>query len=432
MSDHWGGAANSFFNPLRSDVHGAFGSSSLILLAILAPLASLKARHVRVMATLWLLLTVIFLCSIGGDTPVYYLFWRIVPFASSFRVPGRITMLLIPILLLLLCWYFRAVDDESLVRDLHSIASWHLALIALALFVAGSFLLAHARTGSYTPFNIQHYPSWIDTVIFLIGVASFSLLGLRASRWHARRYAGLLLSVFVILQAMVQFRSGTWLENRKPTKSLEQLDDSKRQDLIYRGAVGHGMESASADEASNGDEPVSREGYHYSALPLAVFRTSETNSVVPVSPQHFLVPGRPVDTLYAAFNRLVFHTDSPSPGFLALSVPYSAQWHALVGSHEYEVSQTDQRELAVFLPPGAHDVDFRFHSPSSVVGMLITCGTALFIVVAFSRNCRSKWLRFTLVVTAIVVLGGGFAMWERSFYHGDDMGTQFRWVGTKQ
>ncbi len=89
-SDHWGGALNSFFNPLRSDVHGAFGSSPLILIAMLAPVALAPLRQVKaraILIALWLAFVVIFLCSVGDDTPVHHLFWEFFPFADTFRTP---------------------------------------------------------------------------------------------------------------------------------------------------------------------------------------------------------------------------------------------------------------------------------------------------------------------------------------------------------
>ena len=115
-SDHLGGAINSLFNPLRSDVHGAFGSSSLILIAILAPLVLAPIRAVRgrmAMVLMVIASVVIFLCSVGADTPLHYWFWRMVPLADSFRTPGRIAMLLPPFLMFILIWFFGMAGDRG-------------------------------------------------------------------------------------------------------------------------------------------------------------------------------------------------------------------------------------------------------------------------------------------------------------------------------
>ena len=429
FSDHLGGAANSFFNPLRSDVNGAFGSSPLILVAMLAPVALAPVRQVKgraIMVALWLAFVVIFLCSVGDDTPVDYFFWKFFPFADSFRVPGRIAVLLPPILMLMLAWFFRAADDENFRRQMRPLVPWHLTLMAQAVFVTGYFLLAHTQTGYCTPFNIQQYPSWVNSLIFLSGLACLLLATLRVLPGRARVLAGLLLSGIVITQTVVQLRYGAWVAHRDPTPSLEQMDEAKRSDLAFRGAQ-FGMESKTVVKPS-----VGVDGKPF--FPFAVFRPANKNAP-PVDysaavPQNTAVPGTRVATVYTAFNRLVLKVDASTPGFLTLSVPYSPNWRASVKSQKFSVVRTDRNELAVFLPAGTHDVDFRFHSPASVAGMLISCGTALFLALFFSRRCRPGWVRNTVMVVAIVVLGGGFALWERSLYNGDNLGMRYVWTSS--
>jgi hypothetical protein len=439
LSDHWGGAANSFFNPLRSDVHGAFGSCSLILLAIVAPLALAPIRQMKArmtMVILWFAAAVIFLGSLGDNAPVYYLFWKVVPFADSFRIPGRIAMLLPPIFMLLLAWFFRVADDDALRRHMHPVRPWQVTSVTLLLFVCGYFLLANPDAGPYTPFDINHYPPWVNSVVCAGGIAALFLVTLRLSRWRFNVIVGLLLGVLVVLQTTVEMRYGTWHQNRSPTPTLVQMDHAKELNLAFQGEVGYGMESTSSDEPSDAAQRSSARSYGYSTLPLAVFRPLQTTAprsdYLPVSPQNSIGPGEPVTTFYAAFNRMRFHVESAPAGFLAISVPYSSQWHVSVESQEYALRRTDRNELAVFLPAGIHDVDFCFHSPASTAGMLITCSTGLLITVLFSRVCRSKWTSFALITIAVIVLAGGFALWEHSLYGGDDLGTQYFWIGSRQ
>ena len=92
---------NSFFAPLRADVHGAFGSSPIVLFALVAPpLLALagsawRGRGARslpgITLVLWALVVGTLLCGLGGQTPVHHLFWKYVPFAGSIRVPGGTT-----------------------------------------------------------------------------------------------------------------------------------------------------------------------------------------------------------------------------------------------------------------------------------------------------------------------------------------------------
>lgn len=439
FSDHWGGTLNSFFNPLRSDVHGAFGSSSLILLAVVAPpmsFASKRAKVRTILIALWLTLVLVVLCSMGYDTPIHYWFWKIVPFANLFRTPGRIGVWLPPVFMLLLAWFFRAADDDAVRKIDFPIELWQVPLIALLLYLIGYFLLANPRTGRHTPFAISPYPSWINLVIFGIGLASLLVLLLRITRWRFRLLAGMALSVLVIAQTMVQFRYGTWRTPRTPTPNLKRMDDEKRIDLAFRGPAGYGMGSVLATQRPTGFHHQLHQNEDYTRIgPLAVFRPENTDpspaaSDVPPSPQDVFVPGVRVGTLYAAFNRLTFHVESDAPGFLALSVPYSPQWHVYSQSHEYALSQTDRHELAVLLPAGAHDVDFRFDSISSTLGMLISCATALFIVICFSNRDLS-WPFFARIAIAIIFLTAIFVAWQHGLYNGDNLGTQYKWTGVR-
>ncbi len=208
------------------------------------------------------------------------------------------------------------------------------------------------------------------------------------------------------------------------------MDDLKSFSLAFRAKPGYGMQSADVEEASAG-QPRSSKDYD---APLGVFRpmnTTPSPDYLPISPQNFIGPGEPVTTVYAAFNRLRFHVESASAGFLAISVPYSSQWHVSVEAQEYGLRRTDRNELAVFLPADNHNVDFRFHSSASIAGMLISCSTALLITVFFSRVCRSKWTSFVVITIAVIVLAGGFALWEHSLYSGDDLGTQYFWIDAR-
>jgi len=435
-SDHWGGAANSFFNPLRSDVHGAFGSSPLILIALLAPVALAPIRQVKgrlIMVALWFAFVFIFLCSIGDDTPFDHFFWRFFPLADSFRVPGRIAMLLPPILMLILAWFFRAADDQTSRQQMRPIAPWHLTLIALAIFVSGYCLLARPKTGEYTPFNIQHWlnnpiPSWVDSLIFLSGLTSLLLATLRVLWCRARFLAGLLLSVIVIFQTVIQLRYGTWVVARNPTPSLEQMNDEKRSDLAFRGGAGYGMESRTLVESSITT-------FFRPSPTFAVFRPAKTDTAPfassAVSPHNPVGLTARVTAVYTAFNRAVLQVDASTSGFLILAVPYSPQWHASVKSRECSVRRTGGNEMAVFLPAGTHDVEFRFHSPASMAGMLVSCATCLLVALFLSRQCPPGLVRNSLMVVAIVVLGGGFALWENSLYNGDNLGTQYTWTSSK-
>lgn len=430
------GELNSFFNPLRSDVHGAFGSSPLILVAVLAPLVALATRKGRtLMIALGLALIAVILCGVGNDTPVHHFFWEYFPLASSFRVPGRISMLLPPIFMFVLAWFFRAADDDT--RKI-SIEPW-LLLLAVAIFITGYVRLAAPGSTCCTPFKIQPYPGWVDTFIFSTGLGCLLLATIRASRFRFRMAAGWLLALGVVLQAVVQLRYGTWVTQRQPTPSLEEMNQAKYSSLAYLPSdPGYGLESRTAI----------KRGAQVS--PWAAFYRTETNAPAGSAPASagsgvIAIPrpgelGSPparvqdapekdrVASTYSAFNRIMFQVEVHQPGFLVLSVPYSSQWQTSVDSRESAVRRTDRNEQAVWLAPGSHKVEFRFHSPSALAGMLISCVTALLIGLYCAWSCRPGWRRVTALIATILIPAGVFASWRHSLYHGENLRTKYVWV----
>jgi len=439
FSDRLHGELNNFFHPLRSDVHGAFGSSPLILVAVLAPLAAIARRErSNIMIVLLLVLALIVLCSAGGDSPVHYFFWKYFPLANSFRVPGRITMLLPPILMFILAWFFRTSDDEVLSRQT-LIAPGHLLLLSAAIFVAGYCLLAGPGFTDYVPLKIHPRPGWVDAFVFWSGLACLALAAIRVSRFPFRMAAGSLLMLAAVFQGTVQLRYGTWIAQRKPTPTLEQMNQAKRSTLAYAAAdPGLGMES----------KTVIEQGAQVS--PWAAFYRQETNAPLASSKSDVITiprPGEPgappasmdddsgqdrVAAVYSAFNRTVFDVKAHRPGFLVLSVPYSAQWKTLVDSRDSAVRRTDRNEQAVWLAPGSHRVEFRFHSPSAMAGMIISCITAILTGVYFASRCRRGWVRRSAVIAVVLIPAGAFALWRHSLYQGEDLGTKYVWVSSSQ
>jgi hypothetical protein len=239
----------------------------------------------------------------------------------------------------------------------------------------------------------------------------------------------------VVLQTIVQLRYGTWIGPRKPTPSIEQIDNQKRTSLAFRGATGYGMESATPAESLGADVAPSSSStdrypsYHLD-FPMAIFRTDGSITPAadyrPPSPQIPGGPGLPVTTLFSSFNRIVVRMNPHAPGFLTLTVPYSPQWRAAAGAQELEVRPTDRNELAIFVPSAGDEVELRFRSRASTAGMLISCATVLFVVIYFGRNCKRGWLRNSLMIVAIVVVVVGFVCWSHSLYGGDDLGMQFK------
>lgn len=409
-SGNWAGELTSFFNPLRSDVHGAFGSSSLILIAALVPFALFSGRQKgrEIMIALWFILITVFLCSIGADTPIHYFFWHYVPFANTFRVPGRITMLLPPIFMLILAWFFRVADDEAATSPAPRISAESFLLQAAAVFLTAWIFIPgdDPNSGMRTPSVIQHYPAWVDIFILSSGLGCLLLAAIRVSRFRFHMVAGLLLCCLVVIQASVQLRYGTWVTERTPTPTLAQMNAEKQSDLAFRGNPGYGMEPTAMVERTA------------KTSQFATFHRIDTTA--PLSDR--------VASVYTSYNRVILRVNAYRSGYLTFSAPYSSQWHASVDAKESKIYPTDQNEQSVLLSAGAHDVEFRFLSPASVAGMLISCFTALLIGLYVSQYCISRWVRAAAIVAMILASIGFFIFWKHSLYNGQDLQTRYVWV----
>ena len=99
------GAMGNLFYPFISNVHDAFGASALILIAAVAPILILnRVRMPFTIFFIWLLCFLLFDMTLGSNGILYYYFWKYFPFANTFRVPGRVALVLPLIMSLILVW----------------------------------------------------------------------------------------------------------------------------------------------------------------------------------------------------------------------------------------------------------------------------------------------------------------------------------------
>jgi hypothetical protein len=107
--DTFFGTLSNFFMPFFSDVHGAFGGSSLILMAAILPvLRFFKVRIPHSVCVVWGIVLCAFLYMQGSRTPVHRWAWDYLPFVSSIRGAERISLIIPFFIMLLLAWLVNA------------------------------------------------------------------------------------------------------------------------------------------------------------------------------------------------------------------------------------------------------------------------------------------------------------------------------------
>lgn len=411
FSDSLRGALNSFFAPLHADVHGAFGSSVLATLAVAAPFALAPARGVPgrgVAAALAGTVAVLFLCSVGGDSPIHHLFWAHVPLANTFRVPGRLAVVQPALLALLLAWTFARLDGAAAACE-RPLFSPPLLVAQVALAFGLWHLLPDRLTDSSAGFaagQIQPLPGWLDPVVFALGAVTLGLAAIRFSRWRRRELVGPVLAAVVVLQGALQLRHGTWVSPRVATPTLAEMRASRAEDLKFRDSPESDMQPAI--ELIDGGRP---EGF------LRIDRTQAASGD----------PGDRVATTHAAFNRLVFMAETGGTGDLVVAIPFARQWHARVDGRGATVSPSPWNELQVPVPAGRHQIELRFESPASVAGMGLSCLTFAAIGLFAARALDRRAARVVASAFVIAFAATTFVAWRGSLYGGRDLGTRYSW-----
>lgn len=458
-ADSWGGTVNSFFRPLYSVVNSAFGSSSLIVLTLMLPLAFLVRRRVpRVMIFMILAYAFVFFVGLGEDTPVHFFFWKYFPLANTFRTPGRINMILPVLFLFILAWLLKPGGEWSETRRRWMIIppAVVLALLALGLYIYYNTILVKSvpEPAWYIPFRIKRYPGWVDEYAYILGLATLILLVLRIAVRNIRPAAvvlGLLLSVSVMLQCGLQMRYGTWLIESVNKPTLATMDSQKAQQLGFRGLPGFGMDSRTTSrqiEESALDPLLARfyrsyktvktqeDAYDYLATKRtpseAVVETSRAAKERPRCPASN--PSCGFDTVSlkeSSYNRMLFEVNATEDGLFTLSYPFSGRWIAAVDGKEAGGYRANGYLMGVFMPKGRHTVALRYWSPSVFAGILISLLTLVGVVVYFAFAFKRWAPRIAVSAVAVLLAGGVLFAWYHSLWHGDNLNTRYEWKSNR-
>ncbi|MBT4818158.1 MAG: hypothetical protein HON70_20795 [Lentisphaerae bacterium] len=435
-------------SPLAADVHGAFGGSWLVLPFFLIPLLRLgKRRLPKVIWVLWAAGGVLFLHMQGGRLPVHYAFWRLLPFASSFRIAGRATIVLLPLVMMALgwLWHEEAPDIEILGKVLPArvLLLWLSLGLCPVVFVGA---LSEANWSEMCPMALFEVPSGAPLVLAILGAGSLlALLGQGLSSASRRRWQ-LAAAVLVCMQTAMTLALGTWLWPRRRTPSLATMHAEKRESLDYRQHPGFGMSSAAVLRQARRAfvEPVlakvyaRRRGF---ADPGEVFRAmwlerrEDTAYVAGLSltdAQASLPDGASppaLELLHSSFNRLVFRAVSPSPAQVVLSHVAPGYWSVWVNGGEVPVLPANGLLPSVSVPRGTAVVEFRYWSWGAALGVLTSCGMLALSGGFLAFGLRSPTLRWAAVAASICGGLGLFFIWRCGLYDGVDLGMEFTWSG---
>lgn len=446
---------HSVFRPFASDVQGSFGGPALLAVPLLVPLLLVVRRLPMAIATTWAAVLLVLALALAETLPLYFLAWKYLPFFSSFRAPGRVTIMLPFLLLLLFAWLCKAAP-VALGAGARARVAPPLAIVALAaaLTYAAYGLLsvpAYDARELAPPIRIQEIPPATVRAVYLLGIASLLLLAMHAVR--RSRAVALLLVLAVIAQATLVLRHGTWIVPKQPSTTWDEM--VRR----HRLGVGRGNEDSGAamrpaillarDEALGRRARQHPVRLHWDVRDagsreeaFALLRaggteraTIETTTGDPLggtpatslAPPAGETPAATVQLVRATYNRFRFAVDTTHRGLLVVAQPYSPRWRASVRAKRQPIGVASGAWLGVAVPAGKSMVDLRYDSNAARRGTQISLVTAWLIAAGSAIRLRRRWLRLAGTLVATLGAIALYAAWSGSLHTGRHLGTWYQW-----
>lgn len=451
--DSFIGTINNFFYPLRSDVHGVFGGSSLVLIAVIVPFLKLvKVKIPRVIWCIWAAALAAFLYIQGGRTMVHYLAWEYLPFASSFRIAGRFSLVLPVLFMLLLIWlarsraiHLKTGRKELQITPLAALSAGAILLTVIYIGIPGSITKAHS---DFSAVAIRAVPGWVEPAAMLSGTAALLLFVMYEFMQKRKTVAAILLLFFTGTQIWILLPYGTWMEPKQDTPSLTRMLSAKQEKLTYRFLPGAGLASTVVMEQVERSvlEPFLGKVYHRYAYAknhkaaVAMMEQKFAPDLVviendkPLLESRFsgLTPGATPATaelIYSSFNRVAFRVWSPQPGFFGLAYPFTGNWRAYLDGNRVQLYRANGYSHTIPIPSGYSSVEFRYWSAAACWGMVVSCATLVCISVAVGFCCVKKRRLPGIVLSfCFLIIGSAlFVLWFNSLYSGGNLNTVYTW-----
>jgi hypothetical protein len=439
----------SLYDPLNSDVHGAFGGHALIVLAAGVPALRLfRIRVPAVIIAVWGFAALIVVAAAGSSTPLYRFLFDHVPLWSSFRVPGRLTLVMMPALVVLMAWAGAPPDGEGVNRRLPALAV--VAAVALIVWHAVPHTLVTSDS-HYSPYRINRLPWWADVVA--LGLLLASLVALAAIGRSAGRRPGLetVCALIVVGHTVVLMMWGTWRWPKPPTQTLatmvaqrltaDRLVNWMKEPTVASAPMQRYLRDADLDPRFAW---IAHRCISVSSLRKAYRFVRDRRwpgELIIEGPAGLCGPGdgeavaSSIDTVnleYVSFNRVVLDVQSVRQGFLAVNLPYtrwdSTSWRADMNGQRAPIQRANGILQAIAIPAGRCRVELRYWSWPAFIGVLMSAATAAALLAYAAGALRRSGWRTAARIAAVVTLAGCVHLWLARLYAGEGWGTVYSWT----
>ncbi len=454
--DTFMGTVNNFFYPLRS--FGAFGGTPLLLTGLLIPLLRFfKIRIPWAIWGVWALILIVFLHMQGDRTPVHYLIWKYLPFADSIRVPGRITVLMPMLFLLLFIWVFGSSYMIHIYRykiKIYAVLSAAGILVFLIYQACQTIFPAMEKDlFLFSPAVIRVIPGWVEPFNVLLTLFILSLLVWAGIFSRKRNYMLVFICAISIVQLTVFIYYGTWIEEKSDMPTLNMLRGQKKNDLSYHFSQNPGaglysrliqqqlahtcLEPYMAKVFTEYDVEKDQENVYQ-----RIAEGIHPNFCVIESPGHAAMPqknstsrmsytGRDEVALeYGSYNRMVFEAKTSKSGFFMFAEPDNGRWKAFVNGNKAKIFRANGIYPAVVVPAGVNTVEFRYFSHATLWGLCLSL-FFFFAILAYCAHRRlpkpASWIATGLILGFVVSV---FLLWHHRLYNGKNLNTHYSWEKT--
>jgi hypothetical protein len=464
----WAGMGLNVARPWLADVTSAFGGTTALTLLLTALIVGARARPRRVALALALAMPLLY--ALGTGTPLFSFFFHFVPGFAQVRAPGRMTVVLAPLMVMGVLVASAALrelapaDRERALRRALRVAgvfNGALLLTSLAALLAGIDHASREAEPLYSPRQLTGAWSPARQLVWTAaGLVASALACLVRAPWLAACLVPL-----TLLQAAMTLRHGTWVVPTPRTHTIGDLRAANHLPLYERPALFGG--GRPPDEAPgtatvpfaefrrlagpNADcfLPVYRRRPKTARVLLPFYLSEHTvclegqrlEAVLGQECQDGVVRtlvesgpcGTPPsdNTGLASLNRDSRLT-ALSPNLFALSVrtdresvlvtpyPFVPGWTAALDGQPVPTLRVNAAFVGVRVPPGPHEVRVAYESRMAVAAYRVFTATVwglLLFLIARARRAPvwSRWLMAALVSAAALI---GEREWQRELQLG--------------
>lgn len=446
------GTLSNFFMPFYSEVHYAFGGSSLFIIAAILPI--LRLFKIRIPYSVWYIWGVIFIAFLymqGPRTPVHKWAWEYLPFASSVRGAGRITLFIPFFIMLLLSWIISIKPFSIRIKNMSITLTPYMGLAIISLLSLSIYAILSAsikpELGAFTPRSIHNISLQIISLVTLFGAALLISLIFYGALPRLRTVLGLLLCLATCLHIGGILRYGTFIAKKQEQPTFKQITAQKKLKLDFLNNPGAGMYSSIIMKQLNHTfiEPflgkiftevipvsIQEEAYkrmEHGRLPQQVFiEDFDHKRAKAITETAHDMKDAMVRLVYSSFNQLKFRVSSEAPAIFGLSYPYTGYWKAWVDDNDVEVYRSNGASHAIEIPRGESLVEFRYWSPAAFWGIVVSCTTFILIGSYLCSMSVSKLPKLTTYFFILLLGAGGFIAWDHSLYTGNNLSTEYTWT----